>query len=104
MKKNVVILLFSLVFVILTTVHIRNTRQENKNEFESLSSQNESDYYIIKEYQGKIAIFEDDITTPYAIYDTYTSVLPETDRQKLKEGILVKDKDELQKVIEDYTS
>ena len=36
--------------------------------------------------------------------DAYISVLPESDQERLKNGITVSDKTELQKIIEDYTS
>lgn len=60
--------------------------------------------YTVEEYQGKIAVFKDGEAVPYEIFDTYVAVLPEHDRQLLKDGINVSSETELQKIIEDYTS
>ena len=62
------------------------------------------DYYTITEYQGKIAVFKNDDTIPIDVYDSYVSVLPQHDRELLKNGIRTESTSELQKIIEDYTS
>lgn len=60
--------------------------------------------YVIKEYDGKIAVYINQNNEPYIIYDTYISLLPEADQNRLKSGIVIYDSAELQKIIEDYTS
>ena len=60
--------------------------------------------YTIKDYNGKVAVFENDNTYPQNVYDSYTSVLPENDQKRLREGIVVTNTAELQRIIEDYTS
>ena len=70
---------------------------EAKAEIASIDGQ-------LKEYDGKIAIFRNEDTQPLNIYDSYVSVLPQSDQEKLKSGITVSNTDDLQKVIEDYTS
>ena len=62
------------------------------------------DYYTITEYQGKIAVFKNGDTVPLDVYDSYVSVLPQHDRELLKNGIRTENTSELQKIIEDYTS
>lgn len=62
------------------------------------------DYYTITEYQGKIAVFKNSDTVPLDVYDSYVSVLPQHDRELLKNGIRTESTSELQKIIEDYTS
>lgn len=62
------------------------------------------DYYTITEYQGKIAVFKNDDTIPIDVYDSYVSVLPQHDRELLKNGIRTESTSELQQIIEDYTS
>lgn len=62
------------------------------------------DYYTISEYQGKIAVFDNKSRLPLNIFDTYVSTLPQHDRMLLEEGIKVQSTEELQKIIEDYTS
>ena len=62
------------------------------------------DYYTVTEYQGKIAVFKNSDTVPIDVYDSYVSVLPQHDRELLKNGIRTESTSELQKIIEDYTS
>lgn len=63
-----------------------------------------SDYFTVKEYDGKIAVYKNEEEKPYVVYDAYVSLLPEQDAERLKEGIVTDDKEYLQSVIEDYTS
>lgn len=66
-----------------------------------ISSQNE--YYIIKEYDGKIAVFSNNFDKPIHTLDSpYVRDLPEYDRELLEEGIVANSKDELTKILEDY--
>ncbi len=67
-------------------------------------TQTEELSYTIREYHGKIALFTGDNPKPDAVYDIFTSSLPDIDAQALKEGITVGTKQEAQKIIEDYTS
>lgn len=58
--------------------------------------------YTVREYREKIGIFKNGESEPYAVLDIYTFILPEKDRELLKNGFLV-DEDMLYRVIEDYT-
>lgn len=62
------------------------------------------DYFTVKEYEGKIAVYKNDEESPYVVYDAYVSLLPEQDAERLKKGIVTDNKEYLQRVIEDYTS
>ena len=62
------------------------------------------DFYTVREYDGKIAVYKNDETKPYIIYDAYVSLLPQQDIDLLKKGIVTDDKEYLQSIIEDYTS
>lgn len=62
------------------------------------------DYYTVAEYDGKIAVFKNEENIPLEIFDSYAAVLPEADRELLRNGIRVNSTEELQKIIEDYTS
>ena len=59
--------------------------------------------YILKEYMEKIGIFSSDGTLIKTL-DVYIKTLPEADRRLLREGIEVSGKQELNAIIEDYTS
>lgn len=65
----------------------------------------ENDYqYTIVDYNGKVSVVRRGEDTPYEIFDTYTSSLPEIDQAELKEGVRIYSDAQLQKAIEDYTS
>ncbi len=59
--------------------------------------------YIMREYDGKLAIFNDDGTV-YKVYDINVELLPEYDQKLLKEGIQITGEEELRARVEDYTS
>jgi hypothetical protein len=58
--------------------------------------------YTLKEHEGKLALFVDGSSVPSQIFDTPTELLPEYDREMLKDGIVVNNETDLQKLIEDY--
>ncbi|MBR5320533.1 MAG: BofC C-terminal domain-containing protein [Clostridia bacterium] len=62
------------------------------------------DYYTLSEYKGKIAVFRNQESVPIDIYDVYVTTLPQHDRTLLEKGIHIETSEELQKLIEDYTS
>ena len=97
-----IIAFFIVCFLTLSLLFIKLNMDIELKEAEATTSQHTQ--YTIKEYNGRIAIFKNDNSSPESIYDTYISVLPESDQNKLKNGITVNDKKELQKLIEDYTS
>jgi len=66
---------------------------------DNTKSENEK-IYMLKEYNGKIGIYENEALV-YTL-DTYVFTLPEIDKQLLKEGITVANKTELYDLIEEY--
>lgn len=62
------------------------------------------EYYTVTEYRGKIAVFKNSESVPVDIFDVYVSTLPQHDRTQIEEGIRIETPEELQKIIEDYTS
>lgn len=58
--------------------------------------------YLLRELEGRLAVFNEDGTI-YRRYDLNVGLLPEYDRRRLSEGILVGES-ELRARIEDYTS
>ena len=59
--------------------------------------------YLIKEYMGKVGIFEKDGSLVRVI-EVYTKTLPEADRRLLGEGFEIVGDDQLNSIIEDYSS
>lgn len=100
----IVLLLSSLVFFLLLNFKINKLDREFNEEyqpvFEENNVENEKTNYILKEYNGKIGIFENDALI-YTL-DTYVFTLPENDKKLLKDGITVSTKEELYELLEEY--
>ena len=61
--------------------------------------------YVVRDYQGKIAVYSSmEAQTPQYVTDFDTAVLPRQDREMLKEGIGLRNEEELQVLLEDYGS
>ena len=67
-------------------------------------SQIRDDYYILSVYDGRIAVFENGSDKPVEVFDTFVSSLPYTEQSELQNGITARDRNELLRLIEDYTS
>ena len=59
--------------------------------------------FIVREYEEKIGIFDRNGKL-LRIIDIYTKTLPKTDRALLREGIELRSQEELDSLIEDYSS
>lgn len=64
----------------------------------------EERYYILKEYNGKIASFYYDDENPIDVFDVYVNSFGEYDKEALCKGIIAYSEEELNRLIEDYTS
>ena len=60
--------------------------------------------YLLRNYEGKLAVFTDDLVQPDMVFDVYVRTLPELDQQELQRGVRVQSYDELTALIEDYIS
>jgi len=70
-----------------------------------MASPLEPDYiYIIREYDGRVAVFARGESTPEVVLERLVHHLPTYDRIQLREGVRVFTQEELQERIEDYTS
>ncbi len=97
------LLLFSSISVVCLATLFVNLNNDIK-EYENEQNLSQQEIYTIKEFEGKIAVFKNSDTSPITVYEAYTSLLPEQDRQRLQKGISVDNTTDLQKIIEDYTS
>lgn len=59
--------------------------------------------YVLKNENNRIAVYERGKEEPVRVLDYPVDSLPYMEQSALESGILVKDKAELQKVIEDFT-
>ncbi len=60
--------------------------------------------YLLKDYNGKLAVYLPNKKTPETVFDFYLSALPSYDRGQLQMGVPVESYEELVKRIEDYIS
>lgn len=96
--KKIILLCTGLFAVVLLCIYLpaKNTAPQNEQ-------MTVSDTYILREYEGQIAVFSDDSEMPVKVFDTAVSDLPKSDRELLELGITVETPEELQKLIEDFT-
>ncbi len=59
---------------------------------------------VLGVWEGKLAVFPPDGTSPREVYDVYVVSLPEEEQQRLAEGIDIYDDRTLAGLLEDYTS
>lgn len=57
--------------------------------------------YTLRDYGGKVAVFENDSSTPMVVYEIYTHLLPENDIEMLRRGIKIATREQLQTCLED---
>lgn len=94
------IVFFSLCIITLTALFFTLNKNINNNVENPYSS---NDYYILTEYDGRLAVFIDGENTPVTVYNTYTDTLPQQDKELIQKGIRVEGTEKLQRLIEDYT-
>lgn len=58
--------------------------------------------YIIKNYEGKVACFEENSSSPFMITEIFVINLPPLDREMLKDGIKIIGAKNLSRALEDY--
>ena len=113
MKKAVValsailIVLVLLVFL-LPTPHQNTPSHANVSgvaaQVSSESNNSQEKLYIVKSWNGKIAVFQENSNKPVEVTDVRVSTLPELDQKLLNQGIQAQGRAELAKVLEDYCS
>ena len=58
----------------------------------------------IREYNGRIGLFKIDSSTPYRVIEYDVALMPEFDREKLREGVIMETEEELRRFIEDIAT
>lgn len=104
--------LFSIVVVSIITMvaavyatDVRAQRAEASKQSEPVVEQTpEEDIYMLKEYDGKLAVFVEGEEEPQDIFNVYIKTLPAFDQGQLHQGIKVESYGELLSLIEDYIS
>ncbi len=60
--------------------------------------------YIVKNFNGNIAVFESNSPKPFRVFEIPVNTLPYNDQKSLESGIITNNKEELNKLIEDLCS
>lgn len=68
---------------------------------QAVSEQTQAEY-MLKDYNGRLAVYQPGGDSPIKIYEVYTYLLPETDTESLRAGILVNNEQELDRLLEDF--
>lgn len=96
---------FVLFFVTASFIAIPIINQKSADTNESQAdTPNISLSYIVKDFNGNIAVFESDVEKPFKITDVNINTLPKVDQERLREGIYVTEQNELNSLLEDLCS
>lgn len=60
--------------------------------------------FLLKNYQGKLALYIPPADKPKKIYNIYLSTLPDLDQKRLEKGIYLDDLDQVNDYLEDFDS
>lgn len=94
------VLLCVLVSVVAIPILNKNSTASN---IES-ETPNTSLSYIVKDFNGNIAVFEENAEKPFKVTEVCTNTLPKVDQERLLEGIVVNTQIELNTLLEDLCS
>lgn len=97
--------LFFIVAAIITTLFSCD-KDDNISDITPTEIQQTTEYqtYIVREYNGMVAVFYNGQDNPVKVTDRYISALPQQDINDLKQGIPVDDEENLRKLLEDLCS
>ncbi len=102
MKKLIIITLS--ILVVCAGINIGIACATDYPREEQTSAEIGSKTYIIREYCGMVACFEEDSDEPFLVTDTPVRNLPPMDRQMLSGGVKVVGARALSRALEDYRS
>ena len=104
MKKHILIIALMLITSVLITLFTitKYTPYYTETEF-TQETDNYEKTYLIKDYNGQIAVFYEKNNIPLEVYNIFTNSLPGTDAERIKSGIILSE-NELNDFISEYTS
>lgn len=95
---------FILLCLLITNIVIGNMKTQQNVPSEENKVSNNSLTYIVRDFNGNIAVFDSTTNKPVKVTDVSTDSLPVMDRKMLKDGIEVKGQAELNVLLEDLCS
>lgn len=92
-----------IVFVLLTLTSVIFTLSAHASSKNAISKAETDDYvYILKDFNGKPAVFKYDNNKPLFVLDVYISELPEKDQTRIINGIKSNSLEEIVSIAENY--
>lgn len=108
MRNAILLTLAGIFLVSLITLGIAYAMPTDADEPSSVSESapaaSGGESYLLRAYEGKLAVFTSDLVTPDLVFDVYVRTLPEYDQEQLERGIRVGTYEELTGLVEDYIS
>lgn len=106
---NLLILLIALLITFAltlsqSTANAKNINTNNTASTTYINQENGNINFVIKEYEGYVAVYSSISDEPIEKYNTPVSSLPKKDQELLSKGIKVTNTKDLEKLIEDLTS
>lgn len=103
-KISAVMLAVSLVLSCATIILSLIFNKDNNENVNAEAKTAQKIEYILKDYNGHLAVFYSSEETPYEEFDILTNSFSDYDKNLLSQGISADTEDEIQQLIEDYTS
>lgn len=91
-------------FIVICTLGQTIHSQKVEAKLDNSAIELECIEFIVREYEGKLAVFRGESEKPFRIIDFDASLLSEYDRAQLADGVVFESMDELDRFIEDMTS
>lgn len=95
---------FVVLCVLISAVAIPIIKQNSTASNVETETPSNSLSYIVKDFNGNVAVFETDSDKPFKVTEVATNTLPKIDQERLMEGIVVNSQIELNTLLEDLCS
>ncbi len=102
MKKKIETLLLAMIFIISSIMLIISCKTTGDNKKADSDKTTVSFEYTVKEFNGRVAVFEYGEILPFQILDCPISSLPQSEADKIITGIDIANEQQLQNLIEAY--
>ncbi len=102
MKKHIETVLFALIFIVSAFMLIIGCNSTEKIKKTDSTETTVGFLYTVKEFNGKVALFEYGENLPFQILESPISNLPQSEADKIRSGINVSTEKQLQNIIEAY--
>lgn len=95
---------FVLLCVLISVIAIPMLNKSSTASNTETEIPNNSLSYIVKDFNGNIAVFEENSDKPFKVTEVCTNTLPKIDQERLMDGIIVNSQLELNTLLEDLCS